>query len=77
MYLSFLTTTGTLSFPPNTTILYLMISCEGELRNGTKYAELEETRKHVFRGKGGRGSRDNNFDVFENLIKFRWKFVKL
>ena len=31
---------GTLSFPPNTTILYLMISCEGELRNGTKYAKL-------------------------------------
>ncbi len=30
----------TLSFPPNTTILYLMISCKGELRNGTKYAEL-------------------------------------
>ena len=31
---------GTLSFPPNTTILYLMISCEGKLRNGTKYAAL-------------------------------------
>ena len=30
----------TLPFPPNTTIIYLMISCEGELRNGTKYAEL-------------------------------------
>ena len=30
----------TLSFPPDTTILYLMISCEGKLRNGTKYAEL-------------------------------------
>ena len=30
----------TLSFPPNTTIIYLMISCEGELRNGTKYAKL-------------------------------------
>ena len=30
----------TLSFRPNTTTLYLMISCEGELRNGTKYAEL-------------------------------------
>ena len=31
---------GTLSFPPNTTILYLMISCKGKLRNGTKYAKL-------------------------------------
>jgi hypothetical protein len=30
----------TLSFPPNTTILYLMISCEGKLRNGTMYAKL-------------------------------------
>ena len=30
----------TLSFSPNATIIYLMISCEGELRNGTKYAEL-------------------------------------
>jgi hypothetical protein len=30
----------TLSFRPNTTTLYLMIFCEGELRNGTKYAEL-------------------------------------
>ncbi len=30
----------TLSFPPNTTILYLMISCKGELRNGTKYTEM-------------------------------------
>ncbi len=30
----------TLSFPPNTTTLYLMLSCKGELRNGTKYAEL-------------------------------------
>jgi hypothetical protein len=25
---------------PNTTTLYLMIFCEGELRNGTKYAKL-------------------------------------
>ena len=30
----------TLFFHPNTTTLYLMISCKGELRNGTKYAEL-------------------------------------
>ena len=30
----------TLSFCPNTTTLYLTISCEGELRNGTKYTEL-------------------------------------
>ena len=30
----------TLSFHPNTTTLYIMIFCEGELRNGTKYAEL-------------------------------------
>jgi hypothetical protein len=30
----------TLSFRHNTTTLYLMISCEGELRNGTKYAKL-------------------------------------
>ncbi len=30
----------TLSFRPNTPTLYLMISCEGELRNGTKYAKL-------------------------------------
>ena len=30
----------TLFFPPNTTILYLMISCKGELRNGTIYAKL-------------------------------------
>ena len=30
----------TLSFCPNTTTLYLMIFCKGELRNGTKYAKL-------------------------------------
>ena len=30
----------TLSFHPNTTTLYLMISCKGELRNGTKYANM-------------------------------------
>jgi hypothetical protein len=30
----------TLSFPPDTTILYLMISYKGELRNGTTYAEM-------------------------------------
>ena len=28
-------------FRPNTTTLYLMIPCKGELRNGKKYAELE------------------------------------
>jgi hypothetical protein len=30
----------TLSFPFNTTIIYLMISCKGKLRDGTKYAKL-------------------------------------
>ncbi len=30
----------TLSFRPNTSTLYLMIFCEGEVRNGTKYAKL-------------------------------------
>jgi hypothetical protein len=30
----------TLSFRPNTATLHLMISCKGELRNGTKYTEL-------------------------------------
>jgi hypothetical protein len=30
----------TFSFHSNTVTLYLMISCEGELRNGKKYAEL-------------------------------------
>ena len=30
----------TLSFPPNTTIICLMISCEGKLKNGSKYDKL-------------------------------------
>ncbi len=53
----------TLSFRPNTTTLYLMIFCKGELRNGTTYAKQAYLllisrnsgvhKRMAFRGKKG------------------------
>ena len=39
--------------------------------------EPDNQNETFFFGKMTVESRDNNFVVFENLIKFGWKFVKL